>query len=200
LQGDYDVTSDFAAECAVAPRVGCIRGPVRSSDRGWGSQNVRMGPRSLGEASSVVIRSPWFLIMSLLGAVFAVVGLVTLPIFFSTERNDPVAWSIGLIVLLSGVWVMARTPFMRVAADGTGVRVCGLLRCRHYPWDQVADVRLELVDEVMLGLLRVYAPALVQTDGSERPLRLLAGYSTDQRASRTRMARQTALLRHQRPY
>lgn len=126
-----------------------------------------------------------------------VVGLVTLPVF-GTDRTELVAWTIGVFVLVSGLWVMARAPFLRVSADGQGLRVYGLLRCQRYPWGQVVDLRLEVVDEV-LGLLRVYAPVRIRKDGGERPLRLLAGYSTCKRPSRTRMARQTALLRQHRP-
>lgn len=132
---------------------------------------------------SQALRSPWHAFVWALGAFIAMTGAVVVAQPLSPGSLSFVI-TVALGMLIPGLWVALRVPFMRVTCDAEGLVYHGLFRNRHFRWEEIERIE---VGEFGNAIGSSFAPELVRTDGAE-PVMLthLASYGTK------RVARQIA--------
>ena len=134
------------------------------------------------------LRSPWLILGWLAGLLAFLTGLATVLV-------GPGDWQTALmggLMLLPGGWVVLRVPFMRVQLGSDGLRVRGLLGTKSTAWESIESVTLEEIDDKIVAM--AFAPVVHRVGLPEQVLMQLAGYTTEGRATSSRMARQTALI------
>lgn len=123
--------------------------------------------------ASQTIRSPWNIVPLLVGAAIGLTGAAAL--FSAASSNDVTGTAIaGAGMLVPGLWLVFRVPFMRVTCTSIGLVNHSLFRNRRFSWQEIERVDIHEFDSMVA---MATAPDLVFR-GSRDPFMLthLAGY------------------------
>lgn len=133
---------------------------------------------------SVSLRGPWPWAGVLIGLPLV---LTSAAVIWTGEPLDAVLVT-SMFMGVPGLALCLRAPFMRVVVSASGVTYHGFFRNQHYA-KSVMDSAL--VVEVGSTLGSAYAPGVLLRSGDIVTLGCLAGYSTPNAISRSRMRKQS---------
>ena len=141
----------------------------------------------------VTLRGGWWVFGVVCGLTAAGCGLAG--VVFGGVRPGGRLWTapqvvaVGLL-LLPGLTVVLRSPFVRVCVTRAGLVNHGLLRNRGLAWAQVTAVEVRPAPD----LPTAFFPVLVLTDGSLFWLSSLGVYPSRAGVQRSRVLRQAAVI------
>lgn len=115
------------------------------------------------------MRSPWTVVVWLLGALALNVGISTVSALPFSEAPFTI-----ISTLLLGLWLCLLTPLSRVKINEDGIKYRGLAKFWSVPRSEIASVDVATQHG---AVFTSEAPVVKTKTGDELPLLILAGYS-----------------------